>query len=83
MGKVTVIGSLPPDHPIYSGGPEVFSHRAFSRSSTSSAPNTDGGTQAKSSSVAESVDELEDGRYRMAKFKHQNAQFARSKVPRE
>jgi hypothetical protein len=40
-------------------------------------------TQAKSSSVAESVDELEDGRYRMAKFKHQNAQFARSKVPHE
>ncbi len=83
MGKVTVIGSLPPDHPIYSGGPEVFSRRAFSQSSTSSAPSTDGETQAKPSSVAESVDELEDGRYRMAKFKHQNAQFARSKVPRE
>ncbi len=83
MGKVKDLGSAPPDHPIYSSGPEAFSHRAFRPSSKSTAPSTDGETQAKSSSVAESVDELEDGRYRMAKFKHQNAQFARSKVPRE
>jgi len=25
MGKVTWIESPPPDHPIYSGGPDVFS----------------------------------------------------------
>ncbi len=83
MGKVTDLGSLPPDHPIYSGGPEAFSHRAFRQSSKSTAKSPTGETQAKSSSVADSVDELEDGRYRMAKFKHQNAQFARSKAPRE
>ena len=51
MGKVTVIGSLPPDHPIYLGGPEMFSPRAFNPSSTSSAPSMDGETQDKSQAL--------------------------------
>lgn len=48
MAKVIDLGSAPPDHPIYSGGPEMFSPRAFRPSSTSSAPATAGETQAKS-----------------------------------
>jgi len=38
MGKVTWIESPPPDHPIYSGGPEVFSRPEFKPSSTTSTP---------------------------------------------
>jgi len=46
MGKVTDLRLLPPDHPIYSGGTEAFSHRAFSRSSTNTAQTTDEETPA-------------------------------------
>jgi hypothetical protein len=48
MAKIINRGSLPPNHPIYSGGAEVFSPRAFRPSSTSSAPATAGATPAKS-----------------------------------
>ena len=51
MGKVTKLGSLPPDDPIFSGGVEMFSPHAFRPSSTSSAKSTDGETQDKSSSA--------------------------------
>jgi len=48
MAKIIRLGLLPPDHLIYSGGPEMFSPRAFNPSSTSSAPSTAGATQDKS-----------------------------------
>jgi hypothetical protein len=66
MGKVTDLGSLPPDHTIYSGGPEAFSHRAFRPSSKSTAPSTDGETQAaprsstSPNSAAANADETEE-----------------------
>ena len=66
MAKVIDKGLAPPDHPIYSGGPEVFSPRAFRPSSTSSVPATAGETPAESSSATgpdlmqPAVDAIED-----------------------
>ena len=66
MAKIIDEGLAPPDHPIYSGGWEMFSPRAFRPSSTSSVPATDGATPAASSSATEqdpmqpAVDALEE-----------------------
>jgi hypothetical protein len=79
MGKITHLGSAKPDDPIYSSGPMVSFKPQLTPSTATSLKATAGTTPpVKLSSASEQVDELEDGRYRMAKFKHQNAQFRRS-----
>ena len=60
MAKIIRRGSAPPDHPIYSTGPEMFSPRAFSPSSKSAAPAADGVTQAKSASATEPPMDLQN-----------------------
>jgi len=79
MGKITHLGLAKPDDPIYSSGPMVSFRPQLAPSTATSLKDT-AGTKApvKSASAAEKVDELEDGRYRMAQFKHQNAQLRRS-----
>lgn len=52
MAKVLPGRSLPPDDPIFSGGVEMFSLRAFRPSSKSSPENTTGATPAASGSAA-------------------------------
>jgi hypothetical protein len=79
MGKLTIIGSLPPDHPIYSGGPEIFSRPESNKSSTTTANATAGETQDKSASAVNQPETEADGKelgaLRLAKMKHQNAQL--------
>jgi hypothetical protein len=79
MGKFTDKGLVPPDDPMFSTGPELFSRRGSSASSTTSASATDGATQAPSTSATkrapESVNEQADGAYRLAKMQHQNKQL--------
>jgi hypothetical protein len=57
MGKITVVGLLPPDHPIYSGGVEMFSPRVSRRSSRNSASDTAGEAQARSASAESGMPE--------------------------
>ena len=51
MGKATFKGFVPPDDPMFSTGPEIFSRHESSASSPSSATSTDGATQDQSSSA--------------------------------
>lgn len=75
MGRTISTRLAAPDDPIFSTGSGVFSRLASNPSMTSSAKSTTGDTPVKSTAAAEQVDELEDGRYRMAKLKHQNEQY--------
>ena len=47
MGKVKSIGSLPPDHPIFSGGVEIFSRPASKQSPKSKAQSTTSDTHTQ------------------------------------
>jgi hypothetical protein len=79
MGKNIHLGSAKPDDPIYSSGSMVNFKPLLTPATANSSKDTAGTTTlVQPSSASEQVDELEDGRYRMAKFKHQNAQFRRS-----
>ena len=49
MGKVTDLGSVPPDDPMFLGGPQVFSNQQFKRFATTSASDTAGATPARPS----------------------------------
>lgn len=51
--------SAKPDDPIYSGGYEMFSRRAFNPSSTNTPQNTDGATQVESHSAPETTHPLD------------------------
>lgn len=42
MGKATDLGLVPPDDPMFSSGPEVFSRLGSNGSSTNSASDTTG-----------------------------------------
>jgi hypothetical protein len=53
MAKVIDRGSYPPDHPIYSGGYEIFSRHGSSPSLKSTAKSTAGETPDISSSADE------------------------------
>jgi len=53
MAKIIKLGSLPPDHPIYTGGPEMFSPLVFRPSSMNSAPTTAGETPPSPSPTPE------------------------------
>ncbi len=83
MGEVKDLGSAPPDHPIYSSGPEAFSHRAFRPSSKSTAPSTDGETQAapRSSTNPDSAVETEEVGIRAEAIRRE--QYRRSLAPRK
>lgn len=50
MGKATYLGLVPPDDPMFSGGPQLFSPRASSPSSTTSPAATTRATPASSTS---------------------------------
>jgi len=52
MAKLIKLGLLPPDHPIYTGGPEIFTPRLF-RPSQRSARATAGETPPSPSSAPE------------------------------
>ena len=85
MAKGTHRGSAGPDHPIYSGGLEMFSHPGSTPSSAPSARSTFWVTPEKSSSASEYSDpsgvtraeELEDGQRRIAKYLHRNPEKMR------
>ena len=53
MGKLTYKGLVPRDDPMFSTGPEVFSRRGSSESSSSSPMSTSGETPVESSSATE------------------------------
>ncbi len=73
MGKATYKGLVPPDDPMFSNGPEMFSRPESKPSSMTSASDTTGVTPAQSSSVETEADGKELGALRIARYKHQNA----------
>ncbi len=90
MGTATYAGPVPKDHPMFSGGPELFSLQRFNESSKTSASATDGVTPETSSPSSaaktlvqddpnrpETEEELEirAGKQMMLGRKHQNEQF--------
>ncbi len=75
MGRILSEQLVGPDDPIFSTGPGVFSRLASNPSAKTLAENIAGATPVTSSAAAEQVDELEDRRNQMGKFKHQTQQF--------
>ena len=62
MGKLTWIGQVPPDDPLFSSGPEMFSRYEFRASSTSSPRNTGGDTPVGSKSPSRKKRSRQDER---------------------
>jgi hypothetical protein len=60
MGKITDLGSAPPDDPMFSGGPSLFSPHKFRPSSTTSQTGTDGATQASPQGPDQPLPPMED-----------------------
>ena len=52
MGKVTRLGSMPPDDPRFSGGHEIFSLQRFRPSATNTASDPTGAMQDTSASAS-------------------------------
>ena len=55
MGKSIYMGLTPKDHPMFSGGPELFSPPAYRRSSTTTPKAADGATLTSRDSVQQEV----------------------------
>lgn len=51
MAKVIDKGQAPKDHPMFSGGPQLFSPQRFKPQSAPTPPTTDGETQEASASI--------------------------------
>jgi hypothetical protein len=79
MGKLTYKGLVPPDDPMFSSGPEMFSRPESRPSSMTSVRDTTGATPAQSSSVETEADGKELGALRIARYKHQNAQLRKKR----
>ena len=59
MGKITLRGPVPKDHPMFSGGPELISHLGYKKYSQSLASSTDGEKPKTSKDKKQKVDKTE------------------------
>ena len=67
MGKITDLGLVPKDDPMFLNGPQLFSRRESNRSTTTSASATDGAAPAQTSK-APAQENLEKKRQLAEKF---------------
>lgn len=51
MAASTYLGQVPPDDPMFLGGPQLFSRHESNGSTKNTVPNTTGETQANSTST--------------------------------
>ena len=79
MGKATYKGLVPPDDPMFSGGPQMFSRVESKPSPVTSVSVTAGATPVQSSLVETQADGKEVGALRIARYKHQKEQFSKKK----
>jgi hypothetical protein len=83
MGKATYKGLVPRDDPMFSTGPEVFSHLGSSESLKTSPKGISGETPVNSDLSGEPSlapeEEKQEGALRIARFKHQNEQLLKKR----
>jgi hypothetical protein len=79
MGKATYKGLVPKDDPMFSSGPELWSHPGYDKYSTSTPTSTDGETPEGSSQNYRPDETEEDntrlGALRLRKMQHQSESF--------
>lgn len=85
MGKLTLIGPVPPDDPMFSSGPELWSHPGYEKYAkpTSDEPNGQASEELPdarndgegSNRVETEEDAIRAGALRLRKMQHQSEAF--------